>query len=74
MSTITIPKIEYQRLKRQASAFHKIAEEITRAAEDYPYDYRYIDRLVRQTRVDARRGRLISARSVDEAAQKSARK
>ena len=74
MTTITIPKIEYQRLKRQASAFHKIAEEISRRVKDYPYDYHYIDGLTRQTRSEAKKGNLISARSIDEALSKSRRK
>lgn len=74
MSTITIPKIEYQRLKRQVSIFHKIAEEITRAAHDYPYDYHYIDRLTRQARAEAENGKLVAARSVDEALRKFRRK
>jgi len=74
MNTITIPKTEYRSLKRQASAFRKVAEEITRSAEDYPYDLKYITRLTHQARTDARAGRLVSARSVDEALRKSGQK
>ncbi len=70
MTTVTIPKTEYQRLKRQASAFHKIAEEISRGAKDYPYDYDYIDGLTQKTRSEAKKGKLISARFVDEALSK----
>lgn len=70
MNTITIPKVEYKKLKRYSSAYLKIVEEITEAEKDYPYDYDYIGKLTRQVKLDFKKGRVIEADSVDEALAK----
>lgn len=74
MSTITISKTEYRRLKKHASAYRRITEEIVKAEEAYPYDYPYIARLMRETKSDVKKGRLIKAGSVDEALRKFRKK
>ena len=70
MTTVTLPKKEYERLKHFSSAYIKIAEEITKAENAYPYDYQFIRSLTRQARNDYKRGRFIEAESVDEAIAK----
>lgn len=70
MATVTLPKKEYERLKRFSSAYIKIAEEITKAEGAYPYDYRFIHSLTHQARKDYKRGRFVEAQSVDEAIAK----
>lgn len=67
MDTVTVPKIEYKRLKRYSSAYLKIIEEITNAERDFPYDYAYIGGLTKQAKLDYKRGHGIEADSVDEA-------
>ena len=74
MSTVTLPKKEYERLKRFSLAYLKIAEEITRGGLAYPYDYKFIRTLMRQAGKDYKRGRFVEARSVDEALAKSRKK
>jgi len=70
MDTITIPRTEYKKLKKYSSAYLRIVEEITEAERDYPYDYHYIGKLTRQTKLDYKKGRTIEADSVDEALAK----
>lgn len=70
MDTVTIPKIEYKKLKRYSSAYLRIATEIAEAEREFLYDYNYIGKLSRQARADHRRGRSIEAVSVDEALAK----
>lgn len=48
----------------------KIVEEIAKAERAYPYDYKYIDRLGRE----AKKGKWIEAKSVDEALAKMKRR
>lgn len=67
MSTVTIPKREYERLKQRSSAYLRMAEEIVKAERVYPYDYKYIDRLARE----AKKGKWVEAKSVDEALSKT---
>ena len=67
MSTITIPRKEYKRLKQYSAAYLRIVEEITKAEKEYPYDYKYIDHLAR----GAKREKWVEARSVDEALVKA---
>ncbi len=67
MNTITIPKNEYKRLKQYSSAYLKIAEEITKAEREFPYDYQYISKLTRRALSDYRGGHGIEAGSVDKA-------
>lgn len=74
MVTITIPKKEYERLRRFSAAYVKIAEEITKTEGAYPYDYKFISSLMRQAKKDQKRGRFIKAESVDEALAKSRQK
>lgn len=63
MTTVTIPKKEYESLKQYHSAYLKIVEEIVKAERAYPYDYGYLDRLSREMK----KGEWIEAKSVDEA-------
>ena len=70
MNTITIPEKEYKKLKERAAAYIRIAEEITKAEQKYPYDYGYIDHIVGE----AKRGKWIEAKSIDEALVKTRKK
>lgn len=70
MTTVTIPKREYDRLRQHSSAYLRMAEEIVKAERVYPYDYKYIDRLTRE----AKKGKWFEAKSVDEALAKMKRK
>ena len=70
METITIPKIEYSKLKRYSSAYLRIASEMADAEKEYPYDYKYIGGIVKESKSDYKKGRSIEARSVDEALKK----
>ena len=74
MYTVTIPKIEYERLKRYSSAYLKIAEEISEAERAYPYDYQYVKTLTRQALTYHRKGKSIEAGSIDEALAKFRKK
>ncbi|KKS38207.1 MAG: hypothetical protein A3G49_04785 [Candidatus Sungbacteria bacterium RIFCSPLOWO2_12_FULL_41_11] len=74
MGTVTIPKEEYNKLKRFSSAYVKIAEEIAKIERFYPYDYKYIAALRRRALSEYRNGKSIEAGSVDEALAKSKRK
>lgn len=70
MSTITIPKKEYESLKQYQSAYIKIVKEIAKAERAYPYDYKYIDCLARE----AKKEKWIEAKSVDAALAKLRRR
>lgn len=70
MTTVTIPKKEYESLKQYHSAYIKIAEEIAKAERAYQYDYKYIDRLARE----AKKEKWIEAKSVYEALAKMKRR
>jgi len=67
MSTITIPKTEYKKLKQYSTAYLKIAEEITKAELFFPYDYKYIKNLAKQALKEFKEGKCIEAETVDEA-------
>ena len=67
MDTITIPKKEYKKLKQRSAEYVKLTKAITETEQSYPYDYNYIDKLVREARVDYKKGRCVEADSVDEA-------
>jgi len=67
MITITIPKTEYKKLKQYSTAYLKIAEEITKAELFFPYDYKYIKNLTKQTLKQFKEGKCIEAETVDEA-------
>lgn len=71
METISIPKNEYRKLKRYASAYLKITEEITKTEDVYPYDEKYIESLTRQASKSFKDGKCIEAKSIDEALAKS---
>lgn len=70
MSTVTVPKKEYERLKQFSSAYFKIAEEIANAERSYPYDCTFIRNLMRQAREEYKKGKFIEAKSIDEALAK----
>lgn len=70
MDMVTVPKIEYKRLRRYSSAYLKIIEEITNAERDFPYDYAHIGKLTKQAKLDYKKGRGIEAGSIDEALAK----
>lgn len=70
MTTITIPKKEYDSLRQYHSAYIKIVEEITKAERAFPYDYKYIGHLARK----AKKEKWIEAKSVDEALAKMKKK
>lgn len=70
MSTITIPKREYERLKQRSAVYLRMAEEMVKAERVYPYDFKYIDRMTRE----ARKGKWVEAKSVDEVLAKKKRR
>ncbi len=70
MSTITLSRKEYERLKQYSSAYLRIAEEIAKAERAYPYDYKYISALARGALLDHKKGRTVEAKSVDAALEK----
>lgn len=70
MSTVTIPKKQYERLKRYSSAYVKIAEEMAKAEGAYPYDEKYVGALAKRALHDHRKGKTIAAESIDEALTK----
>lgn len=74
MTTVTLPKREYDRLKRFSTAYLKIAEEIVNAERAYVYDYKFIRTLMRQGSEDYKKKRFIEAASVDEALAKASKK
>ena len=74
MSTVTIPKKQYEQLMRHATAYIKITKEITSAESAYSYDEKYIDGLTRQALRDHKRGKTIVAHSVDDAIAKLKRR
>ena len=77
MNTVTIPKTEYEILKRQSSAYFKIAEEITKdemKSALYLYDYKYIKSLIKQTLDDFKKGKCVEADSIDKAVVKARKK
>lgn len=67
MNTITIPKIEYKKLKQYSTAYFKIAEEITKAELFFPYDYKYIKNLTKQALKEFKEGKCVEAKTIDEA-------
>ena len=74
METVTIPKTEYSKLKRYSSAYLKIASEMADAEREFSYDYKFIDRVVKEAQSARKNGQTISARSVDEALAKFRKK
>jgi hypothetical protein len=70
MNTVTIPKIEYRKLKERSSAYLKIVKYITGAERDFTYDYKYIKDLTREARDIYKKGGTIEAGSVNEALKK----
>lgn len=70
MTTIAVPKKEYERLRHFSAAYLKIAEEIVNAELTYPYDYKFIRTLTKQAREDYKKGKFIEAGSIDEALAK----
>ena len=70
METITIPKTEYQKLKSFSAAYIKIAEDVSLAERNFPYDYKYIDRLTKAALREHNSGKGIEAGSVDSALRK----
>lgn len=70
MTTVTIPKKEYESLRKYHAAYIKIVGEITKAERAYPYDYKYIGRLARS----AKKEKWIEAKSVDAALAKMKRR
>ncbi len=74
MKTITIPKIEYKKLKEYSSAYLKIAEYITGVEREFTYDYKYIKDLVNDARGAQKKGKTIEAGSVDDAFKKLRKK
>ena len=70
METVTIPKIEYTKLKRYSSAYLKIASELADAESEFPYDYKYVAKIVKEAKSAHKNGHSIEAQSIDEAAAK----
>lgn len=64
---VSIPKKEYASLRQYHSAYIKIAEEMAKAERAYPYDYKYIDVIMRRANLDYKNGKAIEAKSVDQA-------
>ncbi len=69
-NTISIPKKEYDSLRQYHSAYIKIAEEMAKAERAYPYDYKYIDTVMRRANLDYKNGKAIEAKSIDQALKK----
>ena len=74
MTTVTIPKNEYKKLKRYSTAYLKIVEEITDAEREFTYDYRHIQKLTKEARVAHKKGQTIEAVSIKDALAKFHRK
>jgi hypothetical protein len=74
MNTITIPKIEYKKLKEHSSAYLKIVQYITDVEREFTYDYKHITGLVKEARDAHKKGKTIEAGSVDEALKKLRKK
>lgn len=71
MEIVTIPKIEYQKLRSFSTAYVKIAEDVSLAERNFPYDYKYIDRLTKMALREYKNGEGIEAESIDVAIRKS---
>lgn len=67
MDTITIPKKEYEKLKRRSIEYNRLTKAIVKTEQDYPYDYDYIEKLARQAKADYKKGKCIEADSAEEA-------
>lgn len=50
METVTIPKTEYNKLKRYSSAYLKIALELADTEEEFPYDHKYIAKITKKAK------------------------
>ena len=74
MTTVTIPKNEYKKLKRYSTAYLKIVEEITDPEREFTYDYRYIQKLTKEARAAHKKRQTIEAESVKDALAKFHRK
>ena len=70
MTTVTISKNEYQKLKRYSIAYLKIVEEITDAERFFPYDYRYIQKLVKEAKTAHKKRQTVEAASIKDALAK----
>lgn len=67
MNTVTISKKEYEKLKKRSVEYDQLTKVMTKKEQDYPYDYDYIEKLVRQAKTDYKKGKCIEADSVSEA-------
>jgi hypothetical protein len=74
MEMITIPKTEYTKLKRYSSAYLKIASEMADAEKEYPYDYKYVGSIVKESKSAHKKGRSVEAGSIGEALRKFSRR
>ncbi len=74
VNTVTIPKIEYKKLRQHSSAYLKIVEDITGAERGFAYNHKYIRDIFIEARIAHKSGRTIEAGSVDEALKKFRKK
>jgi hypothetical protein len=64
---ITIDKKEYELYKKIGRKYLNLAESFFVNIKDYPYDIKYIKKLIGQAEKDIKAGKLIKAKNVDEA-------
>ncbi len=74
MATITISQDEYQKLKQQATFYERMASEIVKTEQEYPYDISYVRSLTQGAIRDYKKGKAVKAVSVDEAMKKFVRR
>jgi hypothetical protein len=64
---ITIDKKEYELYKKIGRKYLDLAESFFVNIKDYPYDIKYIKKLIDQAEKDIKAGKLIKAKNIDEA-------
>jgi hypothetical protein len=64
---ITIDKKEYELYKKIGRKYLDLAESFFVNIKDYPYDVKYIKKLIDRAEKDIKAGKLIKAKNIDEA-------
>jgi hypothetical protein len=64
---ITIDKKEYELYKKIGRKYLNLAESFFVNIKDYPYDVKYIKKLIDKAEKDIKAGKLIKAKNIDEA-------
>jgi hypothetical protein len=64
---ITIDKKEYELYRKIGRKYLDLVESFFVDIKDYPYDFKYIKKLIDQAEKDIKAGKLIKAKNIDEA-------